>query len=140
MKAVIFDMDGTMVDNMMIHHKAWQRKLNEYGLNLSLEEVKESIHGVNHEILKRLFGNRFNDKERIRISSEKEAEYRNIFADSLHLVKGLPEFLELLKLSNDNLLKFKEYRLKPYLGMLKSEVIREFTEVRGAVRNHIMKI
>ena len=47
---------------------------------------------------------------------------------------------ELLKLSNDNLLNFKEYRLKPYLGMLKSEVIREFTEVRGAVRNHIMKI
>mgnify|MGYP003627444631 FL=1 len=47
---------------------------------------------------------------------------------------------ELLKLSNDNLLNFKEYRLKPYLGMLKSEVIREFTGVRGAARNHIMKI
>lgn len=47
---------------------------------------------------------------------------------------------ELLKLSNDNLLNFKEYRLKPYLGMLKSEVIREFKGVIGAVRSHKMKI
>ncbi|KKK85256.1 hypothetical protein LCGC14_2775110 [marine sediment metagenome] len=26
-KALIFDMDGTMIDNMMVHHRAWQRKL-----------------------------------------------------------------------------------------------------------------
>jgi phosphoglycolate phosphatase-like HAD superfamily hydrolase len=27
MAAFIFDMDGTMVDNMMVHHRAWQIKL-----------------------------------------------------------------------------------------------------------------
>jgi len=102
MKAVIFDMDGTMVNNMMIHHKAWQKKLAENGLPLSLEEVKENIHGVNHEILKRLFGNRFTYEERIRISNEKEAVYREIFASNLKLIEGLPEYLN--KLKNENVL------------------------------------
>lgn len=38
-KGFIFDMDGTMVDNMMTHHRAWQIKLRELGLDMSLEEV-----------------------------------------------------------------------------------------------------
>ena len=100
MEAVIFDMDGTMVDNMMIHHKAWQKKLKEYGLPLSLEEVKENIHGVNHEILERLFGDRFSPEERIKISAEKEAAYREIFAEDLQLINGLQEFMENLKSSD----------------------------------------
>ena len=89
-------MDGTMVDNMMTHHRAWQRKLAALGLELSLEEVREKIHGINTEILERLFGSRFTPEERARISNEKEAEYRRIFRGELHLVDGLPEFLEAL--------------------------------------------
>ena len=53
----IFDMDGTMVDNMMVHHRAWQRKLAALGLPLTLEEVRLQIHGINEEIIERLFGN-----------------------------------------------------------------------------------
>ncbi len=94
MKGVIFDMDGTMVDNMMTHHRAWQRKLVALGLELSLEEVKEKVHGVNTEILERLFGDRFTPEERLEISREKEAEYRAIFRSELRLIKGLPEFLD----------------------------------------------
>ncbi|MCB0549590.1 MAG: HAD family phosphatase [Phaeodactylibacter sp.] len=94
MKGIIFDMDGTMVDNMMTHHRAWQRKLAALGLDMPLEEVKEKIHGVNTEILERLFGNRFTLDERMQISQEKEAEYRKIFRRELRLLDGLPELLE----------------------------------------------
>ena len=93
-KGIIFDMDGTMVDNMMIHHRMWQRKLAELGLEMTIEEVKENIHGVNTEILERLFGNRFTPEERIRISAEKEAAYREFFKPRLKLVDGLPDLLE----------------------------------------------
>lgn len=93
MKGIIFDLDGTMVDNMMIHHQAWQRKLGTLGLDLTLEEVMDQIHGINEEIILRIFGNRFSDQERARISWEKEAEYRNIFKERLQLIAGLPEFL-----------------------------------------------
>ena len=90
----IFDMDGTMVDNMMVHHRAWQLMLAELGLDLSLEEVRQTIHGKNEEILARLFGDRFSPEERRKIAWEKEARYREVFRDSLTLVKGLPEFLD----------------------------------------------
>ncbi|HRD80768.1 MAG TPA: HAD family phosphatase [Saprospiraceae bacterium] len=90
----IFDMDGTMVDNMMVHHRAWQRKLAALGLDMTLEEVRQSIHGINEEILERLFGSRFSQEERRRIAWEKEAEYRDIFLSELKLVPGLDAFLK----------------------------------------------
>lgn len=87
-------MDGTMVDNMMVHHRAWQRKLKELELDLTLEEVRREIHGINEEILERLFGERFSLHERRQISREKEEAYREIFLPELKLVNGLSEFLQ----------------------------------------------
>ena len=100
MKAVIYDMDGTMVDNMMVHHEAWQRKLKACGLDLSMKEVMEKVHGVNEEILERLFGDKYSPEERRQISWEKEEEYREIFADRLALIDGLQTFMDELKTSN----------------------------------------
>lgn len=92
--AFIFDMDGTMVDNMMTHHRGWQKTLANYGLHLSLEEVIERCHGKNVEIIERLFPGRFSLEARERISFEKESGYRAIFLPELRLVDGLPELLE----------------------------------------------
>ena len=93
-EGLIFDMDGTMVDNMMIHHQAWKRKLASLGIEMTLAEIKAQVHGVNEEILERLFGNRFLPEERKIISAEKEAEYRSIFANQLTLLPGLEMVLQ----------------------------------------------
>ena len=99
-KGFIFDMDGTMIDNMMVHHRAWQQKLSAYGIDWSLEEVHEKVHGVNIELLERLFGDRFTMEERIQISKEKEAAYRAIYQPEIKLIDGLLDFLEAAKLAN----------------------------------------
>lgn len=87
-------MDGTMVDNMMVHHLAWQTKLAQVGLDLTLDEVIVNCHGRNDEILTRLFGDRFSADERRQLSQEKEAQYRATFGERLKLVDGLPGFLQ----------------------------------------------
>ena len=50
-RAIIFDMDGTMIDNMMVHHRAWQLKLASLGLELTIDEVIAEVHGINEEIM-----------------------------------------------------------------------------------------
>lgn len=92
--ALIFDMDGTMVDNMMTHHHGWQMTLAHYGLDLTLEEVMATCHGKNLEIIERLFPGKYTLEERQRISDEKESWYRSIFLPELKLVPGLAELLE----------------------------------------------
>jgi HAD superfamily hydrolase (TIGR01509 family) len=96
----IFDMDGTMVDNMMVHHRAWQLKLQELGLHFSLERVRLEIHGKNEEIFMRLFGNSLTPEQRIQYAWEKEALYRQVFAKNLQLISGLPTFLETCRAQN----------------------------------------
>lgn len=96
-KGIIFDMDGTMIDNMMVHHRAWQRILKKMGREMSLEDVRQKIHGVNLEILERLFGDKYSHEERVKYSAEKEAEYRKIYAPDLELIVGLDVFLDQLK-------------------------------------------
>ncbi len=93
MKGIIFDIDGTLIDNMLVHHRAWQQQLRNLGLDYSLERVKEEIHGINTEILARLFGDRFNAEERARIAWEKEAAYREIYAPAIAPLPGLLSFL-----------------------------------------------
>ena len=100
MQAFIFDMDGTMVDNMMVHHRAWQLKLKELGLDLTIEEVKERCHGKNEEIIERLFPNKYTPEERYQISFDKEEHYRKVFKDDLKLIDGLEGFLEEAKGAN----------------------------------------
>ena len=95
-KGILFDLDGTLVDNMMVHHRAWQRKLSDLGLEYTLDRVKAEIHGVNTEILERLFGDKYSPEERMAISREKEEAYREIFAPELldNTVGGALDFIK----------------------------------------------
>lgn len=92
-QALIFDMDGTMVDNMSVHHRCWQEVLSRYGLHMSIAEVIATCHGRNTEIIERLFPGKYSLEECERISDEKESIYRSVFLPELKLLDGLPELL-----------------------------------------------
>lgn len=89
-----------MVDNMMTHHRGWQKTLAAYGLHLTMEDVKATCHGKNLEIIERLFPGKYSLEERERISFEKESGYREIFLSELKLLPGLAELLETAKKAN----------------------------------------
>ena len=42
-KAVIFDVDGTLVDSYDFHVKAWQRTFRHYGKELGYDELHSQI-------------------------------------------------------------------------------------------------
>ena len=100
-KAFIFDLNGTMINDMDFHIKAWSQVLNEdLGANLGWEEVKKEMYGKNSELLVRIFGeDRFTDEEMHELSIGKEKKYQAAYLEHLRLIEGLPNFLENAKKS-----------------------------------------
>lgn len=94
--AFIFDLNGTMIDDMQFHVKAWYHILNdELGANMSWEEVKSHMYGKNAELLVRVFGpNHFTPEQMNAISLEKEKRYQQEFRPHLKLIPGLDRFLQ----------------------------------------------
>jgi beta-phosphoglucomutase len=96
MKAFIFDLNGTMIDDMTYHTKGWQNLLNnDLGGNFTWDEIKPQMYGKNQEVLVRMLGpNRFTVDEMDRLSLEKEKRYQKEFLPHLQLLPGLDDFLE----------------------------------------------
>lgn len=100
-KAFIFDMNGTMIDDMAYHAKAWYNILNDdLKAGLSWDEVKTQMYGKNDELLIRIFGKNYFSKEKIKeLSIEKERRYQQAYLPNLALLNGLEQFLEKTKQS-----------------------------------------
>ena len=42
-RAVIFDVDGTLVDSVDLHAKAWQDALRDYGYEVAFQDIRDQI-------------------------------------------------------------------------------------------------
>ena len=96
-QAFIFDLNGTMINDMDYHVKAWHRILNGMGADISLERMKLECYGKNEELLERIFPGRFSDDEKKQLGLEKEQQYQSAYKPYLHLIKGLDILLQLSK-------------------------------------------
>jgi len=94
--AFIFDLNGTMIDDMEYHAKAWSDILNiDLNAALTLDQVRAEMYGKNVELLDRVFGkNYFSPEREQEISVEKERKYQEAFRPHLSLIKGLDQFLK----------------------------------------------
>lgn len=95
-EAFIFDLNGTMVDDMQYHGKAWYNIVTkDLGANLSYEQVAREMYGKNEEVLERIFGkSRFSKEEMQRLSIDKEKRYQTMYKPHLKLINGLETFIK----------------------------------------------
>jgi beta-phosphoglucomutase family hydrolase len=93
-KAFLFDLNGTMINDMPYHIKAWHRILSDLGAEISLERMKEECYGKNEELVERIFPGRFSDAEKTAMGRAKEKKYQQVFKKELRLIKGLHDFLQ----------------------------------------------
>ncbi len=91
--AFIFDMNGTIIDDMPWHITIWNQLFNEYGANHTLEQSKEELYGKNSEILERIFPGKFTDAEKDALEVEKEKRYQQLYRNEMKLIQGLDNFL-----------------------------------------------
>jgi beta-phosphoglucomutase len=92
-KAFLFDLNGTMINDMPYHIKAWHRILTNIGANISLERMKQECYGKNEELIERILPERFSETEKTAMGLAKEKTYQEVFKKELRLLNGLHDLL-----------------------------------------------
>ncbi len=97
---LIFDLDGTLIDNMPYHLKAWEKFMAEMGSSLHGEALFKELYGKNEEVIVRMFGDHFADEELQALSHRKEKYYRELYLPHVKLMAGAKQLFEAAK-AND---------------------------------------
>lgn len=97
-RAVLWDMDGTLLDSADYHWLAWREVLAAEGFELTRELFAESFGRRNDATLRAYFGEEFPLSEVDRIGAIKEALYRDMVRrQGVDLLPGVGRWLARLK-------------------------------------------
>jgi beta-phosphoglucomutase family hydrolase len=100
-QAVIFDLDGTLIDNNPYHIKAFKAFYDKIGKPFTIEEYKQHINGrVNREIFDYVFNTTLSPEQSEAYTNEKESLYRELYTEHIKPIDGLIDFLEELEKAN----------------------------------------
>ncbi|BAJ64591.1 HAD family hydrolase [Anaerolinea thermophila] len=93
-KAFIFDMDGTLLDNMAFHIEIWREFLHSLGVKLDEKEfLQRAVGRTNADILRDFVNPDLSDEEIRALGKQKEALYRSRFRPLMREVPGLTRLL-----------------------------------------------
>lgn len=97
LRAVLWDMDGTLIDSAEYHWLTWRDTLAEHGILLTRDDFNGWFGSRNDRILSRYFPGMDADRMR-RLGSEKEERYRALVRqDGVVLLPGIADWLARLK-------------------------------------------
>jgi len=91
--ALIFDMDGTMIDSMKHHAQSWAVFAQRHGLSIDLPDLMRRTTGrTGAECMRELFQRPLSDAQAWALIHEKEAIYRELFGPVFKEVDGFSTF------------------------------------------------
>jgi beta-phosphoglucomutase family hydrolase len=92
-RGAVFDLDGTLVDNIRFHFEAFRRLAARLGLVMD-EPTFQSFNGLkNEDIFPRFLGRTLTREELAALADEKEQTYRALYQPELVAHRGAPELL-----------------------------------------------
>ncbi len=94
-KAVIFDMDGVIVDNQDYHHEAWMQFCIKHGLTVE-GDVSHLFGMTNTDILQNIFPDDLSQQQSYEFAGEKEKLYRGLYEANIEAAPGVQALLESL--------------------------------------------
>jgi beta-phosphoglucomutase len=95
--AVIFDVDGVLIDSYQAHFESWLRMIAEHGVTFTEDDFRKTFGRTSHDIIAALYGSGLTDAE-IRVwDDRKEALYRDIIREKFPVIDGAVELLDALR-------------------------------------------
>lgn len=93
-RAFIFDMDGTIVDNMAFHTDSWLAFFARRGKEYEADAFfRETAGAQGREILRARLGPDVTDEEIARLALEKDALYREMYGPHRRVIEGFEHFV-----------------------------------------------
>lgn len=94
LRALLFDMNGVVVDDMAFHERAWMALAARHGRALTADEFRREMSGRrNRDNLRHVFGESLLDGEARAYQLEKEQAYRESYRPHLAPLGGLVPLL-----------------------------------------------
>ncbi|MEK7517373.1 MAG: HAD family phosphatase [Patescibacteria group bacterium] len=97
LRAVIFDLNGVIIDDEKIHQKAWRQFCKKNGLNLTKNDYRQKVFGrTAKDTLKYLYKNQLTEDKLNQLASERIDIAIEMIKTKLKLPGGLKKLLALL--------------------------------------------
>jgi HAD superfamily hydrolase (TIGR01509 family) len=94
LQALVFDLNGVVVDDMPFHERAWCGLAERHGRSLTIDQFRREMSGRrNRENIRFVFGDALSEREVHAYGVEKEEEYRKAFRPFLAPIPGLEALL-----------------------------------------------
>lgn len=94
--AVIFDMDGVLVDSYRAHFESWRTAAAAQGLAMTEADFSRTFGRTSAEIIEQLWPGRFDQAGKIALDDEKERDYREILKTHFPAMDGVNELIKAL--------------------------------------------
>lgn len=94
--AVIFDLDGVLVDSYDAHYKSWRMMYAEHGRDYSEAAFAADFGRTSRDILRRAFASQLSDAQIRQMDERKEAFYRDIISREFPGMNGAVELIDAL--------------------------------------------
>lgn len=98
--AIIWDLDGVLVDTGVYHFSAWKETLKRRGIDFSQEDFRQTFGMRNEEIIGKIMGDSISPENMQLIAREKEAAFRSQITGNLKALPGVMKLLKDLKYGN----------------------------------------
>jgi beta-phosphoglucomutase len=95
-RAVIFDVDGVLVDSYDAHMRSWLLMGREHGLTITEKEFASTFGQTSREIIARFWGSELSAQDVEALDARKEAIYRDLIRERFPAMDGSVELIDAL--------------------------------------------